>query len=128
MKLAVVIVTLSLIAIFGQVYAPPPIGRGHIYIAAEGNPVHGYTGFYKVGGTGMTRNRRRSRLNTGNPRRLTMLDFTEVEQTRNTERAIHDALDHWRVNYGGGREWYRVPPNQWNDFIQTYRNVIRHLG
>ena len=128
MKLAILFVTLSLTAIFGQVYAPAPIGRGHVYIAGERDPRGGYTGFYKVGGTGMTKNLRRSTLNTGNPRQLHMLVFTRVARTRDTERAIRSSLARWRVYYGGGREWFHVPRNQWNTFYSTYRNAIRRFG
>ena len=128
MKLAVVLVALSMTVIFGQVYAPAPEGRGHIYIAAESNPTGGYTGFYKVGGTGKTRKERRSKLNTGNPRRLIMVDFTEVEHTRDTEKAVHKALALWKVNYGGGKEWYRVPVNQLKSLTKAYKYALYHFG
>ena len=130
MKLAVTLITLSLIAIFGQVYAPAPVGPGHTYIAREMVPnaanVFVPTGYYKVGGTGDTAARRRTKLNTGNPRHIHMLVFTAVAQTRNAETAARNDVNlaHWRVNLGGGTEWYFVPPNQWNNFFNAYMNAI----
>ena len=128
--LALALCITSLISMLGQVYAPAPIGPGSIYVAGERNPNGvGYTGYFKVGGTGETQNRRRTKLNTGNPRRIRMLDFTAVAQTRATETAVHNALAPWSVNLGGGREWFFVNiQNDWNNFVNTYRNAINQAG
>ena len=124
--LAVALCTTLLISTFGQVYAPPPVGRGSIYMAGEINPNGiGYTGYFKVGGTGETQKRRRSKLNTGNPRKIKMVDFTKVDKTRATEKAVHDALAPWSVSLGGGKEWYYVSiPEDLGSFVHEYWTAI----
>lgn len=124
-----VIIAVSLIANFGQVCAPPPVGHGFIYVAAETAPGGALTRYFKVGGTGNgNQNRRRSSLNTGNPRHLQMIYFTPVGATRAAETAVHNALAAWHVNLGGGREWYFVPPAQWINFSTAFTNAVNQFA
>lgn len=130
MTTAVIVLTaVWLIAIFGQVYAPPPVGPGFVYVAAETAPDGiTFTRYFKVGGTGdANQNTRRSSLNTGNPRHLQMIYFTPVGATQAAETAVHNALAAWSVNFGGGREWYYVPPAQWPNFSNAYTNAVQQF-
>ena len=123
MKLASIIVVIALCALanFGPVHAPPPVGPGYVYLALELNPHGGLTNYFKVGGTGDPNpNNKRSKLNTGNPRHLEILEMFPVHATQAAENAAHAALAHWHVKNGGGREWHYVPPAQLDDFINVY--------
>ena len=77
-----VIISLSVVIVnFRGIYAPNVTpGPGYVYIAAERNPAGtADTGFYKVGGTRYAnQNLKRVKLNTGNPRRLVMREYVQV--------------------------------------------------
>ena len=78
-----VVITLSVVIInLGGIHAPNVTpGPGFVYIAAERNPANtGDTGFYKVGGAALyvNQNLKRTKLNTGNPRRLDMRQYVQV--------------------------------------------------
>lgn len=78
-----VVFTLSVVIVnLGGIYAPNVTpGPGFVYIAAERNPANnGDTGFYKVGGAALyvNQNLKRTKLNTGNPRRLDMRQYVQV--------------------------------------------------
>ena len=77
-----VIISLSVVIVnLGGIYAPNVTpGPGYVYIAAERNPAGtADTGFYKVGGTSYAnQNLKRAKLNTGNPRRLVMREYIQV--------------------------------------------------
>ena len=122
---AVSVVTITVL-LLKQVHAPPPVGRGYVYIVAEIDPrTSTRTGFYKVGATGNANpDVTRSSLNTGNPRRLEVILFNPVSATREAKATVLEAIAQWSVQFGGGREWYHVPPAQWNVFIDTFEANI----
>ena len=131
MKLAsiTVVIALCVLANFGPVHAPPPVGPGYVYLALELNPHGGITGYFKVGGTGDPNpNTRRSNLNTGNPRRLEILEMFPVRATQAAENAAHAALARWHVNNGGGTEWFYVPPTQIQAFIRVYQAATQRYA
>ena len=79
---AVVFAFTAVIVNLGGIYAPNVTpGPGFVYIAAEINPANNAdTGYYKVGGAALyvNQNIKRIKLNTGNPRRLDMRQYIQV--------------------------------------------------
>ena len=126
---AVVIALCMVIVNLGGIYAPNVTpGPGFVYIAAERNTNNnGDTGYFKVGGAALNvhQNRKRTKLNTGNPRRLVMRYYVPVSQTRAAEAAALNALQQWAANLGGGREWFYVIPNEWNNFLAAFQGTIQ---
>ena len=123
-----VFVTLTvLIANLGGIYTAVTPGPGYVYIAAERTPNNnGDTGYFKVGGANinMPQNVKRTKLNTGNPRHLAIRQYIQVTRTRAAETAAHRALQQWCVNLGGGREWFMVNANNWNNFLARFNGAL----
>ena len=79
-----------------NVYAPPPL--------------------IKVGETGLgmaTLAARRTTLNTGNPYKLEYFARWKVTDAEEAETLAHQSLAHLKAynDYGGGREWFSLPPD-----------------
>ena len=126
MKLAVISLTFLALYFCEHVYAPTPEGDGYVYLIAEYNEKGKLTRYFKVGGTGEeNRNTRRNNLNTGNPRHLKVEYYEPVTRTKDAENDAHKDLIDWRVNMGGGKEWYYVPENQFETFIIKFFHAIR---
>ena len=50
----------------------------------------------------------------------------QVTRTREAEAAaLHQLRQQWPHNFGGGREWFSVRPDQWNAFLAAFRGAIQ---
>lgn len=74
---------------------------------------------------------RRSALNTGNPYRLEYVQHWPVSDAKEGERVAHDRLVnlHLRAypDYGGGREWFRLPAGGLHEAQLLIRGALEHL-
>ena len=122
MKLAVIYLTFLAFYLCERAYAlPPPTGRGYVYVKAETINNGQFTRYFKVGATGSDRTTGR---NTDNWRPIKALEYIQVTKTREAEKKAHEALEEWHVKQGGGTEWYKVPENQVDDFVDAFFNAI----
>ena len=65
------------------------------------------SGFFKVGASKQDPIKNRLRdLQTGNPYKLEFLRQVEVDNMKQGEDAVDKALTDYKVDYGGGNEWY----------------------
>ena len=76
---------------------------GLLYIIQEGQ-----SNYYKVG---VTKNQdtlksRLQNLQSGNWRKLTIKQASEVSNMNLAEQYAHDQLEDYHVNEGGGQEWF----------------------
>ena len=84
--------------------------RGYVYLIEEDNPGAGATNF-KIGRSVNPRTRL-SNLQTGNPRRLTMISCVPVGDYVACEQHLKNALNQrYRSTLGGGTEWYTAHGN-----------------
>ena len=99
--------------------------EGEVYIIREnGTPRI----LYKVGGTTVSADDRRSALQTGNPRKLEVEATFDVQRCNTAEQAAHLATAHWHINYNGGTEWYRAPTvASYNNFHNAIQNAVANL-
>ena len=103
---------------------------GHIYIIQERQTTGAAGIYYKVGGVQGNSDevdRRRGQLQTGNPRQLVVKERYAVNSCRDGESAAHNAARDYRVNYGGGTEWYRVNSDHYNDFKNIIENAVEDV-
>ena len=92
----------------------------YIYIIRECYPQYTTqrTQFYKVGKT-KDHISRLANLQTGNVRKLEYAYLVGVNSMRLAENIAHQRLNKYRVNYGGGREWFEIPNNEINEVISN---------
>lgn len=106
-------------------------GPGHVYMAGEVTLHNGaYTGLFKVGFTHahITISDKLKSMRTYNARRFEMIYYIPVTMRRAAEAAAHRALRPWHVNAGGGKEWFMVDLNNyqnWNNFRNQFLNSIQ---
>lgn len=97
---------------------------GYVYCIAEYDESKRQTGYFKIGTTANYRNRI-SDLKTGNVRELRWCGEPQyVEKRLDKEKAAHIALSTYAVDYGGGKEWFKVAEHQRNSFYDTFRKAI----
>ena len=82
--------------------------RGIVYLVRQMNKAGtGPSGFFKVGASKQDPIENRLRdLQTGNPYKLEFLRKVDVDNMKHSEDAVDKALTDYKVNYGGGNEWY----------------------
>ena len=112
---------------------------GYVYIMQEKQP-NGNDGIlYKVGGViGPSKkvDTRRGNLQTGNPRELTVEKKYKVSNCKEAEGKVHDAFkpkvnnnynaaSKYKIDYGGGTEWYKVPANKYGNFKSVIETAIQ---
>ncbi|NER97429.1 MAG: GIY-YIG nuclease family protein [Symploca sp. SIO1B1] len=103
---------------------------GWVYVLEEIDPISGSpTGFYKVGRTEQERVEDRVRnYQTGNPRRLEVFYREVVPEPDEAEKSLHEDLKKYRVDFGGGEEWFRLPQTKLSRFRpNTTPSNSRHL-
>lgn len=100
---------------------------GHVYIIAEKNSLDGYTGYYKIGKTKQDLSERLRDLQTGNPHKLEYFVTGKVWNIDAAERAVHAAATkrRFKVNEGGGTQWYFVGPNHQLDLKLIFSLAIK---
>ena len=82
--------------------------------------------YYKVGKS-VNPKKRLGNLQMGNPRQLNMNHPGLVNNMKAAERdLIHEVLNAHQATLGGGRDWYKVPIDQRNDFLEAYTTLIGH--
>ena len=69
--------------------------------------------------------RRMGALQTGNPRRLELVELWEVPDPPETERLLHETYDHVRVRIPGQNpgEWFRLRNEDVEDLVQEMANL-----
>ena len=96
---------------------------GYVYVIVEWTTdKQSHTGLYKVGKT-VNPNKRISDLQTGNARELGFIRATKVKDITAAEQAAHTALATYRVNYGGGTEWFKT--NDLNKFVTIFDKAVK---
>ena len=82
---------------------------GTVYLVRQMNQAGtSPSGFYKVGCSKQKPIENRLRdLQTGNPYKLEFLRKVEVNNMKEAEKEVHDALKDYEVSYGGGKEWFK---------------------
>ena len=90
---------------------------GYVYCIAEYED-RKETGYFKVGMTKDPDKRLRD-LQTGNVRQLKYCK-KEVLKRLNAEKAAHEALKKYKVDLGGGTEWFKVPQNERDKFYRLF--------
>ena len=100
--------------------------HGHVYIIAEKDKLDKYTGYYKIGKTKQDLSERLRELQTGNPRKLEYFIHAEVSNIDAAERAAHAAATRrrFKVNEGGGTEWYSAGLTHQLDFKMYFELAI----
>ena len=84
------------------------------------------TGFinYKVGRT-ENLDERLKKLKTANPRELVRaLPEVKVKNMRVAEKTVHNALNSYRCPQKGGTEWYKVPLDQEDRFLEIFTQTL----
>ena len=117
-----------------QVFGPPNSWQQHpqkysqsvppgdsIYVIEEAARTCGY---YKVGRSDDPSKRVKA-LQTGNPRPLRVVKSWQVTDMDAAERAAHGAIVSFKLENGGGKEWYCVTSQQWEKFIHDIVQAIR---
>ena len=92
--------------------------RGYIYIISERG-----TMYYKVGRSNDP-DVRRGNLQTGNPRPLQILRQWMVTDMTRAEAAVKRSVHRYKINLGGGTEWYEVILTQEDHFISSVKKAI----
>ncbi|WP_088890014.1 GIY-YIG nuclease family protein [Leptolyngbya ohadii] len=64
------------------------------------------TGSYKIGMTSKDVDSRKRQYKAGNPRHLRTLHSIQVTDAQAVETELHRQLAEWRINEGGGDEWF----------------------
>jgi len=64
------------------------------------------TGLYQIGQTSKNAESRKRQYKAGNARRLDTLHTIQVEDAQEVETELHRRLADYRVNHGGGDEWF----------------------
>ena len=84
---------------------------GYVYIIQEGLPTLHNKILYKVGGTKKEEFQERlTNLQTGNPRKLTVMKSYLVTDCKSGENVAHAAVqEKYPCPFGGGTEWFMVP-------------------
>ena len=95
--------------------------KGLIYILQQAG-----SNFYKVGFTSRNVNSRLKELQGGNPNKIVPVYQQRVKNVGQAEKAAKDSVKNFHVHprLGGGVEWYEVPRNRKDSFINTIERAI----
>ena len=93
--------------------------EGYVYCIAEYDKEGQETGYIKVG-TAYEPEKRLKRLQTSNVRQLKIWKDCKVSKRLDAETAAHNNLAKYRVNLGGGTEWFMVPPSEQDKFYELF--------
>ena len=83
--------------------------NGYVYLIEEGNP-YPDASYFKIGFS-VNPNERLRNLQTGNPRKLTLVYFQRVRDHVACEGRLKNALRNYESTLGGGTEWYTASIN-----------------
>jgi hypothetical protein len=98
--------------------------EGYVYCIAEYEDGK-ETGYFKIGTANDPEKRLRD-LQTGNVRQLKSLNEYQahVSQRLDAEREAHRALEEYKVDLGGGKEWFKVPQGEQKKFYDLFCKAI----
>ncbi|MCG8621957.1 MAG: GIY-YIG nuclease family protein [Proteobacteria bacterium] len=98
--------------------------EGYVYCIAEYMDGR-ETGYFKIG-TAKDSDKRLKDLQTGNPCELKIWKEPQwVSKRLNAEKAAHAALKEYKVDQGGGTEWFKVPQDEQDNFYDLFCEAIR---
>ena len=100
-----------------------PEVKGYVYLLEEKEESGDATGFYKVG-KAVDIEIRISNLQTGNVRKLRVKRKVEVYNYTAAEKKAHKNLRDYKVNLGGGKEWFQVEESELEMFIGTFKDAL----
>ena len=98
----------------GKQKAKPKSPRGNVYLLNQNRRNGKRSRNYKIGKTKQTVPRRVRDLQTGNHRKLEIVQHHNVPNMHETETKAKHAFKHYKTKdtYGGGSEWFKVPKNR----------------
>ena len=96
--------------------------RGYVYLIEEDNPGAGATNF-KIGRSDDPFERR-ANLQTGNPRRLTLVNYPQVRDPVACEGILKNHLSGYHSTLGGGTEWYTVRSDRTSSFKGFFTRTV----
>ena len=86
----------------------------------------------KVGYTTQKLDDRRIELNTGNPYKLEYVAAWKVMDGQEGEKVAHNRLIEESLkakpDYGGGREWFKLPPNKYAGAQTLIQTALQQTG
>ena len=98
--------------------------EGYVYCIAEYEDGR-KTGYFKIGTTNNP-DKRLQDLQTGNPRELKIWkEPLLVSQRLDAEKAAHAAVEKYKVDQGGGTEWFKVPQDEQDKFYDLFCEAIK---
>jgi hypothetical protein len=98
--------------------------EGYVYCIAEYKDGK-EKGYFKVG-TAYDPKKRLRDLQTGNVRHLNIWkEYHLVSKRLDAETAAHRALEEYKVNLGGGKEWFKVPQGEQERFYDLFCKAIK---
>jgi hypothetical protein len=103
----------------------PNSGRECVYILRQGTD-----NLFKIGRTGPSVETRRRQLATGNPNELSVFDIIEalIGHGPRLETSLLNALRPNRVRDGGGRDFFRITPEELQPHIENTRALAQHIS
>jgi hypothetical protein len=100
--------------------------EGYVYCIAEYEDGK-ENGYFKVG-TAYDPKKRLRDLQTGNVRQFEIWKECHlVSQRLDAETAAHRALEEYKVNLGGGKEWFKVPQGEQERFYDLFCKAIEQF-
>lgn len=86
--------------------------------------------YFKVSWTGVGPLSHRQKLNSGNPHQLKIETDSEIEvkNGRVAKAAVKEALKLYSYRAGGGRDWFRVELNEWDDMYKKYHKTLSRFA
>ena len=98
--------------------------EGYVYCIAEYEDGR-ETGYFKIG-TAYDLEKRLRDLQTGNARQLKIWKECQlVSQRLDAEKAAHAAVEEYRVDQGGGTEWFKVPQGEQDKYYELFCEAIK---
>ena len=94
----------------------------YVYLIEEDNLGAGATNF-KIGRSDDP-DTRRTNLQTGNPRRLTLVNYREVTDPVACEGILKNHLSGYHSTLGGGTEWYTVRSDRTSSFKGFFTRTV----
>ena len=97
--------------------------EGYVYCIAEYEGGR-ESGYFKIG-TAYDPEKRLRDLQTGNARQLKIWKECQlVSQRLDAETAAHAAVEKYKVDQGGGTEWFKVPQDEQDKFYDIFCKAI----
>ena len=98
--------------------------EGNVYLLQE--KANGtVTGNYKVGKAVENNFKKRmSDLQTGNPRKLDDIRKVLVSDYTAAEKGVQTALSEYKVDLGGGTEWFKAEQSELESFLNTFDETV----